>query len=254
MTPYRARPADGVALVTGASSGIGAEMARRLAAKGFRVVAMARRSDELERLAAGNPGVVPMTGDVTDRDAMERAVAEIERDHGPIALALLNAGAYFADQDEDVGDSFYRTFEVNLLGTAHVLGPLTRLMKSRGRGQIAITASVAGYGGLPRAAAYSSSKAALIALCESLKFTLDGAGVTIQVICPGFVKTPLTDKNDFPMPFLISVEDAGERMMRGLESGGFEIAFPRRMSWMLKALNLLPYAAYFPLVARGTGR
>jgi NAD(P)-dependent dehydrogenase (short-subunit alcohol dehydrogenase family) len=179
----------------------------------------------------------------------------VEREHGAIALAFLNVGTYFPDSDDDLGgDGFRKTFAVNLDGTVNLIGPLVRAMKTRGRGQIAVNASVAGYGGLPRAIAYSSSKSALIAMCEALKFDLDKLGITIQVVCPGFVKTPLTDKNDFPMPFLISVEEAGRRILDGFARGGFEIAFPKRMAWMLKFINMLPYSWYFWLVGKSTGR
>ena len=246
-----------MALVTGASSGIGAEVARQLAAQGFKVIAVARRADELAKLAAEatRGTIIPMTGDVTDRAAMRDLVERVEREQGAIALAFLNVGTYFPDSDHDLGgDGFRKTFAVNLDGTVNLIGPLVRAMKLRGRGQIAVNSSVAGYGGLPQSIAYSSSKSALIAMCEALKFDLDKLGITIQVVCPGFVKTPLTDKNDFPMPFLISVEEAGQRILDGFQNGGFEIAFPKRMAWMLKFINMLPYSAYFWLISKTTGR
>lgn len=220
------------------------------------MIAIARRADELSKLATDSHGrIIPMPGDVTDRQAMRELVEQVEREHGAIALAFLNVGTYFPDSDDDLGgDGFRKTFAVNLDGTVNLIGPLVRAMKPRGRGQIAVNASVAGYGGLPQAIAYSASKSALIAMCEALKFDLDRLGITIQLVCPGFVKTPLTDKNDFPMPFLISVEDAGQRIVNGLQHGGFEIAFPKRMAWMLKLINMLPYPVYFWLVGKSTGR
>ncbi len=196
-----------------------------------------------------------MQGDVTDRAAMQALVEHAEESIGPVALAFLNVGTYFPDSEEDFGgDGFRKTFAVNVDGTINLIGPLVRAMKQRGRGQIAVNSSVAGYGGLPRSIAYSASKSALIAMCESLKFDLDKLGITIQLVSPGFVKTPLTDKNDFPMPFLIDVDEAGRRILKGFEQGGFEIAFPRRMAWLLKAVNMLPYSWYFWLVSKTTGR
>ncbi|MDB5642866.1 MAG: oxidoreductase, partial [Hyphomicrobiales bacterium] len=163
-------------------------------------------------------------------------------------------GTFFPDNENDIGgDGFRKTFDVNVNGAINLIGPLVRAMKPRRKGQIAVNGSVAGYGGLPRSIAYSASKAALIAMCEAMKFDLDKLGITIQLVSPGFVKTPLTAKNEFPMPFLIPVEEAGQRIMEGFKTGGFEISFPKRMSWTLKFLNMLPYSAYFALVKKSTG-
>ena len=255
---YRAKPADGVAWVTGASSGIGRGVALELARRGYKVAASARRAGELEALAAQvvrhAGSVVAFPGDVTDRAGMQALVADIEARDGPVALAFLNAGTFFPDSATDFGgDGFRKTFDLNVIGTINAIAPLLPRMEARGRGQIAITASVAGYGGLPRATAYGATKAALINMAASLKFTLGPLGITMQVVCPGFVRTPLTDENDFPMPFLVELDDAARRICDGFERGGFEITFPRRLSWILKALNMLPYSAYFWLVGKGTG-
>ncbi len=244
--------------MTGASSGIGAEVARRLAAEGYRVIAIARRPSELAALAgaaaAKGHTIIAIQGDVTDRATMQAMLADVEQKYGPVALAFLNVGTYVPDGENDIGgDGFRKTFDVNVNGAINLIGPLVRVMKLRGRGQIAVNGSVAGYGGLPRSIAYSASKAALIAMCEALKFDLDKIGITIQLVSPGFVRTPLTDKNDFPMPFLIPVEEAGRRITDGFRTGGFEIAFPRRFALILKALNMLPYSAYFAVVKKMTG-
>jgi NAD(P)-dependent dehydrogenase (short-subunit alcohol dehydrogenase family) len=244
--------------VTGASSGIGAEVAKRLAAQGYRVIAIARRASELAALAgaaaAKGHTIIGIHGDVTDRAAMQAMLEDVEQKYGPVALAFLNVGTYFPDSENDIGgDGFRKTFDVNVNGAINLIGPLVRVMKLRGRGQIAVNGSVAGYGGLPRSIAYSASKAALIAMCEALKFDFDKIGITIQLVSPGFVKTPLTDKNAFPMPFLIPVEEAGQRITDGFRTGGFEIAFPRRFALILKALNMLPYSAYFAVVKKMTG-
>ncbi len=256
---YRATPKDGIAWVTGASSGIGRAVAVELARRGWRVAITARRAAELESVkeeAKGLSGtILPYPGDVTDEAGMNGTVALIEADHGPIALAFLNAGTYFVDK-EGLFDpkSVMKTFDINVGGAVHCLSPLIDTMSRRKQGQIAVNASVAGYGGLPRSSAYGATKAALINMVSSLKFSLDPVGITLQLVCPGFVKTPLTDRNDFPMPFLLNVEEAATRICNGFETAGFEITFPRRLSWMLKALNVLPYSLYFPLVARMTGQ
>ena len=258
MSKYRAVPRDGLAWVTGASSGIGKGVALELTRRGFVVVATARRLEQLEQLATEaaqfSGRIIPRAGDVTDRAGMSDLVATVERENGPINLAFLNVGTYAPDDLGTFGGNGFRaTFDVNVNGTINALEPLIPLMQKRGRGQIAVNASVAGYGGLPRAAAYGATKAALINMCESLKFDLDPQGITMQVVNPGFVRTPLTNKNDFPMPFLIELDEAAHRICDGFSKGGFEIAFPRRLSWLLKFINMLPYPAYFWLVGMTTG-
>ena len=256
--PRPARPADGIAWVTGASSGIGRQVALDLARAGWTVAATARRAEELQKLAAEAPAgrVVVAAADVTDAQAVAAAARAAETGSGrPIALAILNAGTYVPDSAQAFDlQAFVQQVTVNLIGTANALASVMPSMIARSRGQIAIVSSVAGYRGLPRAIAYSATKAALIAMAESLKFDLDGAGVMVNVVNPGFVKTPLTDRNDFPMPFLMRVEDASRRIVEGLASGRFEVCFPRRFAYILKAMRLVPYALYFPLVGRTTGR
>ena len=256
MAVHRVSPADGIAWVTGASSGIGRAVCLELARRGWRVAATARRGDELERLAAEGTAqgltILPFPGDVTDRGGMARLVETIATPERPIALAFMNVGTFFKDEPgEWFGDAFRKTYDVNIDGTLNGLEPLIPRMVARGKGQVAVMASVAGYGGLPRATAYCSSKAALITMCESMRFEFEDKGIGVQVVCPGFVHTPLTDKNDFPMPFVIEADDAARRICDGFASTAFEIAFPRRMAWMLKAFNHLPYAAYFGLIGRG---
>lgn len=253
MSQYRAVPRDGLAWVTGASSGIGKAVTLELSRRGFVVIATARRLDQLEQLAQEaeqfSGRIIPRAADVTDRTGMAQLVASLEQDHGPVNLAFFNVGTFLPDDLGTFGgDGFRATFDININGTLNALGPLLPLMQARGRGQVAINASVAGYGGLPRASAYGATKAALINMCESLKFSLDPQGITIQVVNPGFVRTPLTDKNDFPMPFLVELDEAAHRICDGFAKGGFEIAFPRRLAWILKFLNMLPYPVYFWLL------
>ncbi len=253
---FRASPTKGIALVTGASSGIGRAVAQELARRGYRVAILARREAELQTLANERPKafyVYPC--DVTDRARVRATLSTIEAEHGSIALAFLNVGTYFADREAAVdAEMIMETFSVNVGGTVNCLEPLVEAMCLRKAGQIAVNASVAGYGGLPRSLAYGPSKAALINMAASLKLTLAPFNVRVQLVCPGFVKTPLTDNNKFPMPFLISMETAATRICDGFERGGFEIAFPKRMAWLLKALNALPYAAYFAIVGAQTGK
>jgi len=242
------QPADGVVWITGASAGIGRALALRFARAGFRVAASARGAEALAALVADGGGrieAVPL--DVTDRAAVAAAVGRL----GPISLAVLNAGSHSPMGATDFSvDRLRRLFEVNVFGVAEGLEAVLPGMLARRAGKVAIVASVAGYGGLPTAVAYGATKAALINMAESLKLELEGTGVSAALVCPGFVDTPLTAKNDFPMPFLMRAEDAAERMFQGLLGNAFEITFPRRFTWIMKALQLLPYALYFPIVGR----
>jgi len=247
------------AWITGASSGIGRALALTLARGGVAVAATARSRAGLESLAAeaglGAARILPAPLDVTDRAAVKAAAeAAIRVFGGPPDLAVLNAGTYLPMMAADFDAARFRQHvEVNLMGTVHVLEALLPAYLAAGRGHIAIVSSVAGYRGLPTGAAYGATKAALINLAESLKYDLDRAGVKLQLVNPGFVKTPLTDKNDFKMPFLMPVDVAVARMIAGLQSGRFEITFPKRFTWQLKLLRLLPYRLYFGMTRRRTG-
>jgi len=248
-------PADGIAWVTGASSGIGREVAAQLAAAGWTVAVSARREADLQSLAASHPGkmlVAPL--DITDEPAVRAAIAKITAESGrPIARAVLNAGVYIRDTAPDFDVTNFKTqVDVNLLGTANCLAGLMPGMLARRRGQIAIVGSVAGLNGLPGAVTYSATKAALISMAQSLKFDLDKAGVAICMILPGFVKTPATAGNSYDMPYLMDVSDASRAILAGMDSGRFLIAFPRQLAWPLRFLRLLPSPVYFWAMARAT--
>lgn len=257
MTDFVAHPELGLAWITGASSGIGRALALRLVRDGFNVVVTARDHEKLVHLQHEAPGpgkIIVLDGDVTDPRDMERILAAIEYEHGTMALAVLNAGVYIPVHGEDMHrEDFEKTFAVNLHGTVNCLLPAVRHMKAHGHGQIAIVSSVTGYGGMPTGAAYGASKAALINMAESLKFDLDKAGIRLQIINPGFVDTPATARNAFAMPALISPEEAADNIVSGLKASGFEITFPKRFTYALKLLNLLPYGLYFWLMNKATG-
>ncbi|MCU0831920.1 MAG: SDR family NAD(P)-dependent oxidoreductase [Rhizobiaceae bacterium] len=255
---YRASPADGLAWVTGSSTGIGRALALDLARDGYTVVLTARSADKLESAkaeieAAGGKAVIA-AADVTDEAAMGALVLDIEAAHGPIALAVFNAGNYWPTDGTKLEiEAFRKTYDINVFGVLNGLVPLVERFKARGRGHLVIVSSVSGYAGLPKAAAYASSKAAMINMAECLKFDFDKMGLGIQLVNPGFIDTPLTEKNDFPMPFLMPVEKAARRMADGFKGQAFEITFPRRFTWMLKLTSKLPYQLYFWLIGRTTG-
>ncbi len=257
MGLYHAKPEDGAAWITGASTGIGRELAKKLANEGYTVYASARSEEALESLASeysGEGKIIALPLDVTDRDANLAAVSRITRESGCLILAIFNAGMFLPIRGSNLEFStFEKSIALNFSGVLNGLLPSIDAMKSTGKGQIAIVSSSAGYGGLPKSAAYGATKAALINMAESLKFDLDPLNIRIQIVTPGFVKTPATDKNDFAMPFLMEADDAAEAFAQGLKSDAFDVTFPKRFTYILKAINLLPYRLYFWLVSRQTG-
>lgn len=257
MTPRSMTPADGIAWVTGGSSGIGAALARRLAGQGWTVVISARSEGKLKAIAdsyTGKGRIIAHAVDLTDARGVEDAVREIETGHGPVALAVLNAGIYLPiNAEKPVFEDYKKTFDVNLSGTAACLCALTPRMTGRRAGQIAIVSSATSFGGMPTSSAYGASKAALVNMAACLRIELHRFGVLCQVITPGFVETPAQDDNAFPKPFMISADTAARRIASGLKSRRFEITFPRRFTWMLKALYALPYGWSLGLVRKQTG-
>ena len=249
--------------LTGASSGIGAALAGVLAERGARVAITARRLDLLNALATANTArgapmlVVP--ADVTDSVAVAAAARRIEAEWGGIDLAIFNAGGSAtpsADRDPRRFEApeYVSTMALNYFSVVHGIDAVLPGMLSRGRGHIAAVASLAGYRPSPVALPYSVSKAAVIHLMEGLRLSVAGRGITVTVVNPGFVKTPLTARHTFRMPFLIEADDAAERIVRGLERGKGEIHFPAPLSWTVKALRLLPDALYSRIITRAAPR
>lgn len=237
--------------VTGASSGIGAAFAVKLAKAGRKVVISARRADALAEIAAQSANISCVTLDITDHAAVRAAVVRIEAEFGPIGLAVLNAGTYWPTPAQSFdADNVLKMLDVNFNGTLYCLESLLPPMLARQSGHIAVVSSVAGYRGLPTAAGYAAGKAALIALCESLRLDLLSSHIKIQVINPGFVETPLTAKNDFPMPDIITADRAAELMVAGLASDNFTISFPRRFAFFMRLLRIMPDRLFFWLAAK----
>lgn len=241
--------------ISGASSGLGRAAARLYAQAGHTVCATARGLDQLNELAeecrtaAGRIMIFAL--DVTDASAVTDCFRDICSSVGLPDLTILNAGAHTSNSAKSFDrEIFKRLMDVNYLGTINCLQEIVPAFLARGKGHIAVVSSVAGYRGLPNASAYGASKAALINLCEALQPELRMRSVKLTVINPGFVRTPMTDKNEFPMPFLMDVEKAAKRMVSELEKDKFEITFPRRFTWMLKLLRILPINIYLWLTAR----
>ena len=232
--------------ITGASSGIGLELAKLLDDTVPHVAISARSEDKLNQAQDSGKTLKAYPLDVTDAPSVDACVAEIENAAGPIDLAVLNAGAWqIMDIDELDLSAVRAGVEVNYMGVVNCLHAVLPGMMSRGAGHIAIVASVAGYRGLPRSAAYGPTKAALINLAETLKTELAPRGITISLVNPGFVDTPMTRDNPFPMPGILPADEAARRMLAGLERRRYEIVFPTGFGLVMKALRLMPNALFF---------
>ena len=243
---------SGTAWVTGAGSGIGRALARRLAQTGWMVAASARTARDLDTLAAEVPGkITAFQLDVTDAAACVETARQIEAALGPVDLAVFNAGSYFPTTAEDFSvENFRRTVNVNLMGEVNCMGGVVPSMRARRAGHIVLMGSLTGLVGLPTAASYGATKAALNSIAQAFKPDFERFGITISVINPGFVKTPLTDKNRFPMPFLISVDAAVDHILRGIARRRFDISFPWQMSFLVRLLAALPDRAKFAITRR----
>ncbi len=254
--------------LVGASSGIGAALARTLAARGARLVLSARRRERLEPLAAeclalqrgdtaGEAAAVDVLVaplDVTCTADFDRVREELVACWGGLDLVVFNAGTYRPLRAWELAPAAIReTLETNLVGAMEGVAAVVPQLLRQGGGALALVGSVAGYGGLPRALVYGPSKAALINFAEALHLDLAPRGIGVFLIDPGFVATPLTAGNDFHMPALMGAAEAAEAIVAGFARGAFEIHFPRRFTLVLKLLRCLPRRVYFSLVRRATG-
>lgn len=241
--------------VVGASTGIGRAIAEALLSRGARVALSARRPEPLEELQRAHPErALALPLDVTDAGQVRLAAESLAKRWGGCDLVLCVAGNYLPMRawELDLGVA-RRLVDVNVMGVFHVVHAVLPMLLGQGSGGIGIVSSVAGFRGLPRSLVYGPTKAALINLAETLYLDLRGRGLSVHVINPGFVKTPLTDRNDFQMPALISAELAAAHTLRGIERGEFEIHYPKRFTLLLKLLRVLPYRWYFPMIHRITG-
>jgi short-subunit dehydrogenase len=240
--------------VIGASSGIGAALALALLQRGARVAVSARRVEALQAQAAGYREARVLPFDLTDCAAFARTQDELCAAWGGIDLVVFSVGTYTPMRAWDLDPArLDQILDINLRAPMAAAARLIPLLMKEGGGALAFVASVTGYRGLPKAAAYGPTKAALINFAETLYLDLAPHGVSVFLINPGFVATPMTAGNDFSMPALISPQQAADEIIAGFARGSFEIHFPRRFTNWLKLLRLLPYRLYFPLVRRFTG-
>jgi len=239
--------------VTGASSGIGEALVAALVRRGARVAVTARRTELLTAIAAKHAGgrapVLVVPADVTDAAAVTAAAKDVASAWGGIDLAIFNAGGSVGPPVETrdprfVAAEYTATMALNFFSVVYGIDAVLPGMLERGAGRIAAVASLGGFRPTTVGLPYTASKAAVIHLMEGLRMQVAPRGVAVTVVNPGFVRTPLTARHSFKMPFLVEVDDAADRIVRGLERGKDEIVFPAPLAWTIKLLGVLPDRLY----------
>jgi short-subunit dehydrogenase len=241
--------------ITGASSGIGKALAEKFTSNGWKVAVSARRKEILDEMAK-NENISSYPLDVTDQDQISKVFAKIINDFGSLDLCVFSSGTYDPKLEKEINIKQNKyVMETNFFGVLYCIKSVEKYFKDKKDGHISIVSSVAAYRGLPNSSGYGPSKAALTNLTESLYFDFKKHNVRISLISPGFIKTPLTDKNEFPMPFIKSPEFAAEKIFYGLtKSRAFEIHFPKALTLLLKFLRVLPYRLYLFLIDKSVKR
>ena len=239
--------------ITGASSGIGKAVAIKFAQNGWIVAASARRENLLNELKKINENIHPFPLDVTDIDKCKLVATNIINQFKNIDICLFGTGMHDPKSEKKFNlEKIRKIMEVNYFGTMNSINSIYNYFSEKKNGQISIISSVAGYRGLPAAGAYCASKSALTSFAESLNFDMRMKNVRVSLVSPGFIKTPMTDQNDFPMPMIKSPEFAANEIYKGLTvKKGFEIHFPKAFTYFLKFLQILPSGIYFKLVSKG---
>jgi short-subunit dehydrogenase len=229
--------------ITGASSGIGAALARHYAAQGARLGLVGRSRERLDALVEGLPAdCTAYVLDVRDADALRLAAADFIGKYGAPDIVIANAGVSrgtLTEHQEDLS-AFHAIFNINVLGMLHTFQPFIAAMKQQGKGSLVGIASVAGLRGLPGAAAYSASKAAAISYLESLRVELAKASIQVTTICPGYIRTPMTDVNPYPMPFMMDADAAARKMARAIEKRHRYVILPWQMAMLGRLMKLIP--------------
>ena len=233
--------------LVGASEGLGRALAERLSAAGAEVILSARSTERLAEVAASLPGpslVLPV--DVADAASVRGAAAAA----GPIDGVVFLAGLYWPMAAQDWNADQVETMcDVNFTGCARIIGAALPAMVARGTGHVVITGSLSGFRGLPGAIGYGASKAGVMALAECMQADLRGSGIVVQVANPGFIRTRLTDKNTFSMPFLMEPAEAADHMFRHMQTDRFKVSFPTVFSWLFRLSQILPDWAYYRIFA-----
>ena len=240
--------------ITGASTGIGKALAIKFAENNWNVAASARRENLLNELAESNENIYSYPLDVTNKENCMKVFKKIEDKFKNIDISFFSTGTWDPKKEKEIDvEQIENVMKVNFFGTLNCIKSVEEYYRKKGNGHISIVSSIAGYRGLPNSTGYGPSKSALNNLTESLYFDFKRYGVRVSLVSPGFIKTPMTDKNDFKMPFLRTVDYAAEKIFEGLtKSNQFEIHFPKQLTLMLKFLKLLPNSWYLGLVGRLT--
>tara|TARA_B100000767_G_scaffold265714_1_gene282100 strand:- start:610 stop:1362 length:753 start_codon:yes stop_codon:yes gene_type:complete len=241
--------------ITGASSGIGKALAEKFALEGWKVAVSARRKEILDRMAQ-NENISSHPLDVTNQEQINDVFSKIINEFGNLDLCVFSSGTYDPKLEQEININQNKfVMETNFFGVLYCIKSVEKYFKDKKDGHISIVSSIAAYRGLPNSSGYGPSKAALTNLAESLYFDFKKHNVRISLVSPGFIKTPLTDKNEFSMPFIKSPEFAAEKMFNGLTKGkAFEIHFPKALTLLLKFLRILPYRIYLFLIDKSVKR
>jgi short-subunit dehydrogenase len=239
--------------ITGASSGIGRALAIKFANEGWIVAASARRENLLQELNNINENIYPFPLDVTNIDECKKVFEIILKKFKKIEISIFGTGIHDPKSEKEFNlEKIRKIMEVNYFGTMNSINSVYGYYSDKKSGQISIISSVAGYRGLPAAGAYCASKSALTSFTESLHFEMKRKNVRVSLVSPGFIKTPMTDQNDFPMPMIKSPEFAAEQIYTGLvKKKGFEIHFPKAFTFIMKILKILPNNIYFKIIEKG---
>ena len=239
--------------ITGASSGIGKALAIKFAQEGWKVAISARRENLLKEISKSQNNIDYFPLDVTDIEKCKTVFNDVKKKLGDVNISVFCTGIHDPKSEKKLNlEKVRKIMEVNFFGAVNSINAVYDYYKDKKSGQISIVSSVAGYRGLPAAGAYCASKSALSSFAESLYFDFKRDNVRISLVSPGFIKTPMTDQNDFPMPMIKSPEFAAEQMFKGLtRSKSFEIHFPKTFTSLMKVLKVIPNGLYFKIVEKG---
>ncbi len=240
--------------ITGGSTGIGKALAIKFASEGWNVAVSARRAELLNELKKINENIHPYPLDVTDKEKCIKVFNDIKNEFENIDICFFSTGTWNPKKEKEIDiEQMEEVFKINFFGTVNSIKAVEQYFRERKNGIITIVSSIAGYRGLPNSTGYGPSKSALNNLAESLYFDFKRYNVRVCLVSPGFIKTPMTDKNDFKMPFLKTPEFAANQIYNGLINKNiFEIHFPKALTLTLKFLSFLPSKIYFKLIGRMT--